>query len=107
MKYRAAKACRFAKRYEIGQEIPESEIDANRAKALMKYGIIEIVPETPLSSVQDSGQTNTGPESESGSDGVKTALNSNSNGTEKKSAAKTTTRKSTTAKKPAARKGGK
>jgi len=106
MYYRAKKPCKFVRAYGVGEEIPASEVDENRAGALIKYGIIEIVPKSPQDGVKETGHTNTSPESETASDGVKSALNAKDNGTSK-AAAQTQTRKSTPAKKPAAKKGGK
>ena len=40
-KYYAKKPCRFGNStYIIGDEIPANEIDPNRVKALVKYGVI-------------------------------------------------------------------
>ena len=105
--YRAKKPCKFLKAYAVGDEIPGSEIDETRAGALVKYDIIEIVPETPQIGAEGSDRTNTSPESRPASDGVKTALNSAKTGTEKTAAKKQQARKTTTAKPATSKKGGK
>ena len=83
--YTAKKPVKLGNRmYQIGDEIPEREIQPIRAKALLQYGHIQIAPETPLTASPMASGTETHTETTEGAKAVKQPLN----GTKKPAAKK-------------------